>query len=201
MQDANSHGREAPKAKTINVELDLLAEWSSERNRLRDRSTRTLALLFALALLALVSLPPLKQAWLSANATVRAKEKQAQAALAGLAQHRTQRAQVAPRLALDELNRGTGANARAFLGQMTALMNAAGPGVAFSTMRTDVLTGEVTINVEADAVNFDAARAFAERVANMPGVKDAVRSSTRPKTTLGPSGVGFQFRVRAGVVQ
>ena len=201
MLEANSVGRAAPKTKTINVEANLLAERISERERVRERVTRRLVGIAAVCLLSLLCLPTLFTLKSEAAKQVGADRTQLAIVSRQLSESQNLQESVRPMLAEQDLATKVHSYASAFIGQNLAVMNSASAALAFSTMKTDVLSGEIRTTITGEAESSTAIHEFVKAVERAPHTKSANLKSQRLSAVLSQHGASFDFERKAVVPQ
>lgn len=192
-------GREAPSAKRIDVEANLLEQWLEERSRAR-RMIQMRLVGIGVILVATVGV-----------ATVLGRSRSAvskkQSAVAQrLKAVRREYAEIVPatgdadpQATVDAILTGAKRNADAFMAQVVDLMNSASPAIAFSTLKADVLGGEVKLTGQADADTYYAANEFILRNNDATKGMNATQISTQRSDLLANDGVLFQFVKRVKV--
>jgi hypothetical protein len=193
MLNVNSFGPGARSAKTINVEVDLLAEWNACRARTRSRCHRLLAALMGLLLVSLILMPLLVGVFGGARASAAKAAADAEAAALVLQDLEKQETLIAPAIAEQRLLEQADENALLMLDQIVWLANSAGEGVAFSQLRAEASGGTIRLKCQADADGFGTARTFTERIGLGPGVTKTTISSTKRSDVLGAGGLAFEL--------
>lgn len=193
MLNANSFGRATPNQKSINVEINLLAEWLDERRRLRESRLRSLVIL-ALGFAAMLLLGPSiwKLGSESAERAARAEGRmnQLQGQLAA-AQAETEKLQ--PQVDNQTVLAQSQANIRRFVGEMLVFMNDMPSSVALRLVDVTILGGEVTIRAQADAETFTGSEELVRIAQQTPRTKSAIVSQARRSDALGPDSVSFEL--------
>ena len=199
MPPTSSLGAAPPKQRTINVEVNLLAEWLERRNRLRDERLRWTGILATLVVVSVVSIP-----YLSDVAAAQQNRSQKAIAEAGgrsaaLITLQQQQSVVQPKIDSDAMVQQCRQRAKQFMFEFFAVLNATTPKMAIETIDTSVLGGEITIRTKAQAETYLAAQEYVAVAGKGSRVKSAILSSARQNKTLGPEGVTFEFAKRLEV--
>lgn len=98
-----------------------------------------------------------------------------------------------PRLDNEALRTTLRRRSRLFLGQAVLLLNSAPPGLAIETVTSDVIGGEQTLRVKADAETGSVAELFASEAGQGPKRLSAVVVNSRESDRLRKGGVAFEF--------
>ncbi len=193
----SSSGLARHEPRSVNVELNLLAERSEEVSRLTSEMRRWGAFLLAVLFLGgsalLASFAYLGEASerlansrkANANLSVEEQEISAKAALA------------ATRLSTNSALETARKNMARLLGISLGALNQVPPTIALSKIRVEVLGGRLTLTGTADAETLRDAQQF---ITDLKGQGlEAVMTSAKRNDYLGPGGVGFEFTVTGGV--
>ncbi len=192
-------GAGAPKQRTINVEVNLLAEWIESRNRLREDRLRWTGILVTVALFSMILLPFLSSRAAREQARAHRAMRQADLQAALLTRLGGQLNVVQPQIdgeATLDLCRG---RSRLFMAQMFAVLNATTGKIVVDSVEGNVLAGEMSLRVKAQAVDYPAAQEFVAAAGRGNRVKAAILATTRQNGTLGPEGIAFEFAKKVGV--
>ncbi len=192
MIQGNMFGRVESK-KTINVEANLLAERLAGRQRIIRRAQQKLALIGLASLGAALTVPGLADLR-SGTAAVAIRERAAVQKLA--AQMRDIKAAheaSVPKLAERAMAQRLRAQAKAYLGQLTFVLNTVPPSVAVSSVKSEVMGGAATLTCQAEAESFEAMREFVGKASGGPRVESAVLVSSRKSDQLASGGVSFDY--------
>lgn len=199
MPPTSSLGAAPPKQRTINVEVNLLAEWLERRNRLRDERLRWTGILATLVVVSVVSLPYLSD-------IAAAQQSRSQKAISGaggrsaaLITLQQQQSVVQPKIDSDAMVQDCRRRAKQFMSEFFSVLNATTPKMAVETIDASVLGGEVTIRTKAQAETYLAAQEYVELAGKGTRVKSAILSTARQNKTLGQEGVTFEFAKRLEV--
>jgi len=199
MLEASTSGHAQLRNKTINAEVNLLSEWQRQRDDVVEQITRTAIALTVVALLALGSLPFLLRAFVKSGARVR------QAAMTMTAKSVTannlevRKKSAAPRLDQGAMHESVVREAKQFLGQTLLVMNAAEPGMAFQSVSSSVVSGELTVNCKSDAENNAVVQNFMSHANMGPSVHSFLLVNAQKDPVLGDQGVSFEYSKVVGV--
>ena len=195
----SSSGAAQPKQRTINVELNLLAEWLEVRTRQRDERLRWTGALAGIALVAAVALPVLRDlADREARASARASSlaSQREKLVDGL---RAQQEQLQPKLDGEAMVITAHQRCATFMGQLFTVLNSTPPRVAVEHVEVNVIGGEMVIRTKAVAESYLAAQEFVSLSGQGPGAKSAMMASAKENPTLGEEGVAFEVSKKVEV--
>ena len=199
MPPTSSLGAAPPKQRTINVEVNLLAEWLERRNRLRDERLRWTGILATLVVVSVVSLPYLSDIAAAQQANSRKAVAEAAGRSAALITLQQQQSIVQPKIDSDAMVQDCRHRAQQFMGEFFSVLNATTPKMAVETIDASVLGGEITIRTKAQAETYLAAQEYVELAGKGTRVKSAILSTARQNKTLGQEGVTFEFAKRLEV--
>lgn len=191
-------GRVEPKRR-FDVEANLLSERQSAQLRLMRRSRRSLAFLAASVTVISLVLPGLYQWQLSAAGKADRHAKTASSLTQELKALSEERDVSVPKIADSEMVAIMQAQSGLLMDQIILVLNATPGSAAISTLKADMLGGELTISCSAEAERFESMREFLSRAATGPKAKSTVLSSSRRSEVLGSDGVAFDFVKKVGV--
>lgn len=199
MVDVSTSGRAQPKTRTINVEANLLSERLIERSRLLDALSRKAFWGIGILVFALMVLPTAYrvQYRLGKRAAVLAVE--ANTLQRNLANKQAIVESSKPAVEDSRMISDTRIFSANLLDQMLAVMNASDSDMVFSSIKVEVLGGEMKLSGRADAKSYRVARDFVTRIAKAEGTKTAVLKQWRINEEFGPNGVAFEVDRTAGV--
>lgn len=199
MVEASSPGRVSPRIKSIDVEANLLGERIAERERLLDAMSRKALASLGLVLFGLVILPAAYrlQAQVSQKA-IAAKAAEGIAARA-LAERKAVLEVQQPKLKDSQMLDTLHTYSENFFTQLAGFANSASAGMVFSTIKSEVLAGEMKIMAKADAESYSIARDFVAVAGKVPKAKTATLKGWRRNEEFGPSGVSFDVEFTAEV--
>lgn len=193
MLEASTSGFGQHKHKSINVEVNLLAEWASTRSSARRKIRTTLLLLGAVIVLSATTLPTLS------NGKAAAEKRSANAAASfakldgELSTLTREQKEAVPKLDGEAMRTSLRRRARQFLGQTVLVLNSAPAGMAFESLSIDVISGEQTIRCKADAERDSVVRTFVTRAGEGPrGISTQIANS-RASDKLAEDGVAFEL--------
>jgi hypothetical protein len=199
MLEASTTGHAQLKHKTINAEVNLLAEWQRGRDQVSEQIARVSIALALVALLAVGSVPFLLHAFQGANQRLL----QSQGMLKGLSGQLDSmegaKKAAKPRLDQGAMHETVIREANQFLGQTVKVMNSGSPEMALDTITSNVIGGELTIQCTADAENNAIAQTFIQQAGLGSNVNSTLLSAAQKNGRLAPDGVGFAYEKRIEV--
>jgi hypothetical protein len=197
--DASTHGRVAPKTKSINVEANLLAQRLAEVATIREAAQKRLMTLGVAAFTALVLLPPVYRSQARAGATLHKMEGQEKVIAAQIAKLQKQQEQVKPVLEDEKVLSDVKKHSKEFLGQLILFLNTANPSVSLGSIKCSVSGGEMGFVTRAEAENYRIAAEFVSLNAKGPNTKETNLSSMKRNSLLWPDGVTFELSKKVKV--
>ncbi|MEA2554352.1 MAG: hypothetical protein QOJ65_2528 [Fimbriimonadaceae bacterium] len=199
MLEVSSTGPAQLKHKTINAEVNLLTEWQRERSRVNEQIARTAGVLALILLVAFGSLPfLLKSFWISTE-RLTASRTALKDVSADLVLLETARKEAKPRIDQSAMHETVTHEARQFLGHTMLVLNSASAGMAFETVTSNVIGGELTLHVKADAESNAVAQTFIEQAGGGPNVNSTLLATAQKNGKLSADGIGFDYVKRIGV--
>ncbi|MEQ1821073.1 MAG: hypothetical protein ABL949_01040 [Fimbriimonadaceae bacterium] len=199
MFDANTAGRAPLKAKTINVEANLMAQRLSERRDMANECRRkALTLVIAMMVAAAVLPPSIFWAGSASKLASVTTSKQAnlQAQVSSLQQlEATARPALQETQLLDVVRR----RADRYLGRSIQFLNLVEPDVALSSMKVSVLAGVMKIDTQANSETYKAYRSFVSKCQETVGIENASARSARPNGLIGAGGYAFDLEYKVDV--
>jgi len=193
MPPTNSLGAAAPKQRTINVEVNLLAEWVESRNRMREERLRWTALLTTVAVVAMVALPFLSEYAARANGRAEKAAKVLASKEAFLASLQEKQSLVQPTIDGEATLKLSQNRNKRFYGEMLAVLNASSPKMAMEMLDASIIGGEMTLRGKAQAEDYLSAQDFVSLTGQTAHVKSSILTTARPNIALGKDGVTFEF--------
>lgn len=193
-------GREAPSTKRIDVEANLLEDWLIKRRSIKKEIQLRVAGIAGVALLGCWGLSGINQ-W---RAGIVAKEQPVRQRLKAV---QGQYAQVVPTNSgtpdadIQKMVATAKTHSDAYMAQVIALLNSTSPSMALSSLKIDVLGGEVKMTGQADAETYYAASQFIQLNNDATKGMNAAQLSTSRSDLLATDGVLFQFVKKAKVAQ
>jgi hypothetical protein len=196
--DASLTGLGQHKFKSINVEANLLDSWLVQRGDLEAKIRHRVIFLFAICSFSAIVIP------LSASLqrSIAVDGRKAKSELVRVNQDRVklqeQATSLAPSIQFDSMSASCRRNAKLTLKQLTKVINAAPLDVVFSSFKLDVLGGDCTIRLTADATNSEIGRQFVDIAGKGKNVTDSMQTAIRRSNLFAESGVTFDYikRVR-----
>ncbi|MHB8635901.1 MAG: hypothetical protein ACYC96_05450 [Fimbriimonadaceae bacterium] len=195
----SSHGRAQRSGKSINLEANILAEWSGASVALQQRiRLRTIALVVILAVGAIL-LPQLDRLGKRASAAVvAARARNGKSARAAAEWDRRTRAEQ-PLVQEADMLAASKANVDTLLGNITLVVNAVPTSVTFDVLHAEVVDAELTITCKSQAESNAAGQQFVDAASQGPNVVYAVQASTMKSNVLAEDGVAFDFIKRVNL--
>jgi hypothetical protein len=199
MQDVSSHGRAQRSGKSINLEANILSEWTGATLALRQRIKLRVAALASVIIVGSLVLPQLNG--ISAGAAARVEtagvRNTAAAKLAAdldRGAKENQPAVQAARMLVDSKR-----NLDTLLGNVTLVINAVPTSATFDTVHAEVVSAQLTITCKSQAESNAAGQAFVDAASKGPNVMYAVQASTMKSSLLADDGVAFDFIKRVNL--
>ena len=199
MLEASTSGPAQLKHKTINAEVNLLSEWQRKRDDVVEQITRMAIALTLVALLALGSLPFLLRAFVNSGARLRKAQLVLNAKTTSANALDSTKKSIAPRLDQGAMHESVVREAKQFLGQTFMVMNAAEPGMAFQSVSSTVVSGELTVDCKADAENNAVVQNFMSHANQGPSVHSFLLVNAQKNPVLANDGVSFEYSKVVGV--
>jgi hypothetical protein len=193
MLEASTSGHGQHKNKTINAEVNLLSEWMRQRDTLGEQITRTAVVLIIFTLLTFGSAPFLLRAFFESASRVHGAQVVFDGKTAALATNEQKKLAATPKLDQGAMHDTVVREAKQFLGQTMLVLNASGAGMAFGSVRADVVSGDLTINCSAVAESNSVVQTFLDHAAQGPNVKSTLLRTAQPDKILAPEGVAFEY--------
>ena len=196
MLDVSSHGRVAPKTKTINVNANLLSQRLAEREHIREWIRKRLIFIGLCIVVAVIALPPLHRVQRKALANAAQLKKKEAAIAQQVIDLQKQQDTVKPAVASEHLLSSIGKNSREFLGHVFLLLDNVSPAISLSTFKANMNSGMLELGTQADAINYQAAQVFVAECERTPRQQGTYVSSMRSNSEVGDEGVSFDFSQR-----
>ena len=199
MLEASTSGPAQLRHKTINAEVNLLSEWQRQRDDVVEQITRMAIALTLVALLALGSLPFLLRAFVKSGARVQRAQTALNEKAATANNLEIRKRSATPLLDQGAMHESVVREAKQFLGQTMLVMNAAEPGMAFQTVSSSVVSGELTVDCKADAENNAVVQNFMSHANQGPSVHSFLLVNAQKDPVLANDGVSFEYSKVVGV--
>lgn len=199
MVDASSPGRALPKTRSINVEANLLAERIGERERVLEALSRRAFWGVGIMVFAMLVLPTAyrvqdrisdKADKVSAESALLQRQVANQQAILDTAR---------PVVEDSKMIGDTRMFAQNVLRQLSVVINSADGDMVFSSLKIDVLGGEMKLGARADAKSYRVARDYIGRISKATGTKSAVLKQWRLSEQFGQNSVSFELERTAEV--
>lgn len=199
MVDVSTPGRAQPKTRTINVEANLLSERLIERTRLLDAMSRKAFWGVGILVFALMVLPTAYRMQRDLGNRAAALAIEAGTLQRNLANKQAIVESSKPAVEDSRMISDTRTFSSNLLEQTLTVLNASDSDMVFSSIKIEVLGGDMKLSGRADAKSYRVARDFVTRLANAKGTKSAVLKQWRLNEEFGPNGVAFEVDRVAGV--
>lgn len=173
--------------------MNLLAEWAQTRQSGRLATRRVALCLLLLAITAAVALPPLQRMKQASVARVQEGSKKFAALDAALLAVAREQKEALPKLDNEALRTTLRRRSRLFIGQTVLLLNSTPTGLAIESVSADVIGGEQTLRVKAEAETGNVAELFSQEASQGPNKRSAVVVNSRESDRLREGGVAFEF--------
>lgn len=200
MVDASSTGSGQHKIKTINVEVNLLDAWSTQRSELEAKILKKFAVLAAI-LLAAIGLLPVLSSFGSDNAR---QLKSATAALEDRQKffnHLDSQVKVLnPSIERDTLVTQCHGYSQQVIDEVARIVNASPTGVFFDQMNIEVTNGDLTVKLAANAMSPALARQFVEAAGQGNNVISSTQTSIK-QTQLSDTSIKFDYIKKVSISQ
>lgn len=199
MVDVSSPGRALPKTRSINVEANLLAERIGERERVLEALSRRAFWGVGILVFAMLVLPTAyriqdrlssKADMLSAESALLQRQVANQQAILDTAR---------PVVEDSKMIGDTRMFSQNVLRQLSVVINSADGDMVFSSLKIDVLGGEMKLGARADAKSYRVARDYIGRISKAAGTKSAVLKQWRLSEQFGQNSVSFELERTAEV--
>lgn len=199
MLEASTTGHAQLRNKTINAEVNLLNEWQRKRDLLSEQITR-LAIAFGLvSLLSFGSAPFLIRTFVTANSKLKLAQSQLEQDSVLLTKREEKKKTETPKIDQGAMHDTVVREAKQFLGHTFTVMNAAQAGMAFETVKTDVIGGTMTVTCKADAENNTVVETFLREAGKGKNVISTLLRTTQKDPKLSIDGVNFECVKQIGV--
>ncbi|MEI7986114.1 MAG: hypothetical protein WCI55_10840 [Armatimonadota bacterium] len=198
MVQGNTTGSAQHKVKTINVEVNLLDAWVTQRVDLEGTFYRKVVALALILLLGAFVLPVL----LANRSSTAVKYKLAQTNLETQIKRKESlqktAKQVTPSIQMDDMVVRCHRFSNSYLNELTKIINSAPTLMYFEQFQTEVVNAECTIKVLANAANPDIGREFVDSASKGTNVLAATQTSVR-QSQLTRTSIKFDFIKRVSL--
>ncbi len=198
MVQGNTTGSAQHNVKTINVEVNLLDAWVTQRVDLEITFYRKLVALALILLLGAFVLPVL----LANRSSTAVKNKLAQTNLESQIKRKESlqktAKQVAPSIQMDDMVVRCHRFSNSYLNEITKIINSAPTLVYFEQFQTEVVNAECTIKVLANSASPDVGREFVDSASKGSNVLAATQTSVR-QSQLTRTSIKFDFIKRVSL--
>lgn len=193
MLEASTSGHAQPRNKTINAEVNLLSEWQRKRDSLNEQITRAAVLMTLLALLTFGSSPFLVRAFFESSSRLHSAQAVLDSKTVEMQRTDTEKKAAAPKLDQGAMHDTVTREAKQFLGQTFAVINAAEAGMAFESINANVISGELTVSCKADAESNSVVQSFIDHAGQGSNVNSTLLRTAQKNGKLSPDGIGFEY--------
>lgn len=198
MVQGNTTGSAQHNVKTINVEVNLLDAWVTQRVDLEITFYRKLVALALILLLGAFVLPVL----LANRSSTAVKNKLAQTNLESQIKRKESlqktAKQVAPSIQMDDMVVRCHRFSNSYLNEITKIINSAPTLMYFEQFQTEVVNAECTIKVLANSASPDVGREFVDSASKGSNVLAATQTSVR-QSQLTRTSIKFDFIKRVSL--
>jgi hypothetical protein len=199
MSEVSLRGRGHPSHRSIHVEANLLDAWLVERQAAAQQAKRSQLLLASIFMGFLILCVPAWQWALSAaqaNSHLEARVATVQKELLSIEESKPT---VDSKVAFHNMRSKSNAQVLSLFASTGQLLNAAPEGVAFTNFRAEILGGEMTARVRAEADSGGSAREFVSKAETVRGAHLVQILSSRLSGALSPNGVSFDFLAKVNL--
>ncbi|MEI7576647.1 MAG: hypothetical protein WCK51_07125 [Armatimonadota bacterium] len=200
MVDANLTGLGSAKTRSINVEVNLLNEWSSSRAAMQVEIQRQMLVLAGVCLAGLVLLPAVST-WRSnvfegTNESVKKRD----AALRDQKQLAKTVAEVTPSLDFAEMRGNCNKYRNYLFNESHKFLESTPETVRFDSLKIEAMGGELSFKVVANARSAADGRRFVEAAGRGRNVSASNQTAIRQSQVMGDDGVVFDYlkKVKVG---
>lgn len=199
MVDASSPGRALPKTRSINVEANLLAERIGERERVLEALSRRAFWGVGIFVFAMLVLPTAYRIQDRLSAKAGKLESESELLQRQVANQQAILDTARPVVEDSKMIGDTRMFAQNVLRQLSVVINSADGDMVFSSLKVDILGGEMKLGARADAKSYRVARDYIGRITKASGTKSAVLKQWRLSEQFGPNSVSFELERTAEV--
>lgn len=199
MASMSLSGAEQLNQKSIDVKVNLLAEWLESQRRFRGQLKRWLLVLLGIIVLAVAILPIVLRAHLDGLAKLRAISAELASARQALAVFEKDRASAQPIIEEKAMLETSRERTRRLIGNLNLILNAGADGMAFQSLRGEVMGGVLTVRCQGDAQGYGDVQAFLEAAGRGARTKSSLLASTRRSDLIGVDGIAFEYVKRVEV--
>lgn len=194
----SSTGSGTHSIRSINVRANMLSEWTTNQGRYRIEMARCLIAIVLCATVALVIIPLCERARGAIVAVQRVDEATLRRLQSAISAAQATKKSTEPKIASVEVHDQTVVCCRRMIGELFQVLDSANSGMAFASAKIDVREAEAIIDCHADAENYEAAAAFADKAGSSTNTTSTL-ASTRPNNILGASGISFEYIKRVAL--
>lgn len=199
MASMSLSGAEQLNQKSIDVKVNLLAEWLESQRRFRAQLRRWLIVLLAIASLTAVVLPMVVRMHSDGIAKLRAVSAELAVAKQELAAFEKDRASAQPIIEEKAMLETSRERTQRLIGNLNVILNAGADGMAFQSLRGEVMGGVLTVRCQGDAQGYGDVQTFLESAARGARTKSSLLASTRRSDLIGVDGIAFEYVKRVEV--
>ena len=201
MVDANSTGLGSAKSRSINVEVNLLNEWSASRVAMAVEVQRQLCVLVGVCVCGFITLP-LLSSWRSkvvASTSSVIRERAEIQDRVGKLEQRVE--QVTPVIDFATMKTSCDRYRNVLFQEAYRFVEATPAGVRFESLKVETIAGELHFKVVANAQSAAEGRRFVEAAGKGRNVMASNQSAVRQSQTLGQDGVVFDYLKKVKVAK
>lgn len=190
--EVSSPGRVQPKIKSIDVEANLLAERIAERERLLEALTRKALAALGVLIFALLVLPLVYRMQARVAGAAHAAALIEADVAKKLAARKAVLNAMLPKVEGTALVERVHSDSFSVLSLLSGFVDASNDRMVLSSLRGEVVGGDVKTVARADAESYSAAREFVDAIGRLPGTKSAVLKQWRQNEEFGAGAVNFE---------
>lgn len=192
MLDTSTAGRGLPKARSINVEANLLTERNQELASLQRQMSRKLGHLVVISVIGVGVIAGL-YAWLQeASESQQTATRQATEAATQLAALRDLKAKTEPAMKQEDMRQLVNARADAYLKNLQGFFGNTRQNMMLESVKAELIAGNMKITIRGLGEDYDAYQSFVQRLQLTAGQKNVTPRSARRSTELGPDSMVFE---------
>lgn len=200
MVDANLTGLGSAKTRTINVEVNLLNEWTSSRAAMQVEIQRQAFVLTGVCLAGLILLPSVSTWHGRVSAGTNESVKMRDAALSQQKNLAKTVAEITPSLDFAEMRQNCNTYRNHLFTEAKKFLEATPETVRFDSLKIEAMGGELSFKVVANARSAADGRRFVEAAGRGRNVSATNQTAIRQSPVMGEDGIVFDYlkKVKVG---
>jgi hypothetical protein len=192
MLDTSTAGRGLPKARSINVEANLLTERNQELASLQRQMSRKVMRLTVILTAGLGACTGLFF-WLQESTDVQqTASRQAAEASTQLSALRDLKARTEPAMKQEDMRQLVNARADGYLKTLEGFFGNTRQNMMLESLKVELIAGNMKLTIRGLGENYDAYQGFVQRLQRTAGQKNVTPRSARRSTELGPDSMTFE---------